>query len=76
MQADKRLVYFDVYARAESIRMLLSHARVQYVDERLDEVKFAQKKEEGELPNGQVPIWVQQGQTFTETRSILRMLGW
>ena len=31
----KKLVYFDGYARAEMLRVLLSHAKVKYEDDRI-----------------------------------------
>ena len=53
-----KLVYFGLYGRAESTRMVLAHAKADYVDERLSKETFIPRKEAGEFPNGQVPVWI------------------
>ena len=35
-----RLIYFDIYGRAEAIRALLFHAKVEYEDVRLNWEEF------------------------------------
>ena len=53
-----KLTYFGLYGRAESLRMVLAHARVNYEDERISGEEFAVRKNAGEFPNAQVPVWV------------------
>ena len=53
----KVLFYFDLYGRGEPIRMLLTHAKVDFVDNRISNEEFAQMREDGRLPSGQVPLW-------------------
>ena len=55
------LYYFDLYGRGEPIRMLLSHAKVEFEDRRLTNEEFAQMRENGSLPSGQVPLWEDDG---------------
>ena len=53
--AKLKLVYFQLYGKAESIRMLLTHAKVPFEDKRLslsDRSEFIRMKESGELPSG------------------------
>jgi len=52
-----KLYYFDLYGRGEPIRMLLNHARVDFEDKRLSNAEFAELRENGTLPSGQVPLW-------------------
>ena len=50
-----KLVYFQLYGKAESIRMLLTHAGVPFEDKRLplsDKSEFNRMKASGELPGG------------------------
>ena len=42
-----RLLYFPVGGRAEPIRMMLNHAKVDFVDERPDFAEVMAKKAEG-----------------------------
>ena len=50
------LVYFDLYGRAEPIRMALWKAGIQYEDKRLSEDKFKMFQKHGQLPFGTLPI--------------------
>ena len=51
-----KLFYFDIYGKAESIRMLLTHSKVQFEDVRIPRADIPQMKESGELEFGQVPM--------------------
>ena len=53
-----KLIYFDIYGKAEPIRMMLHHAKVQFEDVRLADEQFYTMKAAGEFPVGQVPVWV------------------
>ena len=50
-----KLYYFDVYARAEPIRILLNHAKVTFEDVRLTGPEFGALKGEGAFEFGQLP---------------------
>ena len=70
-----KLTYFGLQARAESIRMVLAHAKADYVDEILTQEQFKEQKEAGAFPNGQVPVWTQDGHVYNESLAILRFVG-
>ena len=53
--------------RAEPIRMLLTHAQVDFEDERVSFEAFQQMKAEGQLEFGQLPVlvWPEDGMHMT-----------
>lgn len=69
-----KLYYFDIYGRAESIRFLLSHAKVEYEDVNAGPI-LGELKESGKLDFGQVPMLEQDGKTMVQSWAILRFLG-
>ncbi len=72
-----KLVYFDLYGRAEPIRLLLNHSKVEFEDVRLAREDWPAYKADHseELEWGQVPALTVEGKTLTQTQSILRYLG-
>ena len=70
-----KLIYFPLHARASSMRMLLSHARVEYEDEVISFEEFGKRKSAGEFPNGQVPVFCHEGRVMNESLATLRFLG-
>ena len=71
-----QLLYFDIYGKAEPIRMLLNHAKIAFEDVRLTPEQFREKKEAGEFPSGQVPVWItDSGKKFNQSNAILRALA-
>ena len=70
-----KLIYFPLNARALAHRLLLDHGNVQYEDEVVSFADFGARKAAGEFPNGQVPVWVQDGTYYNESLAILRFLG-
>ena len=52
-----KLTYFGAYARAETIRFLLDHAKVKYEDNRIGFGDLPGLKASGTLEFGQVPIF-------------------
>ena len=57
-----KLTYFGVYARAEPVRMLLAHAKVEFEDERITFEQWGALK--ATMPNGQLPVWEENGKKF------------
>mmetsp|Transcript_18980 Transcript_18980/g.18120 ORF Transcript_18980/g.18120 Transcript_18980/m.18120 type:complete len:95 (+) Transcript_18980:12-296(+) len=71
-----KLYYSDFYARAEVIRMVLSHAKLEYEDIRIDRDELSRLQKEGKkLEFGKIPILEIGGEMYSETQSILRFLG-
>ena len=50
-----KLYYFDLYGRAETVRMILTRAGVAFEDVRMTPEQFGEMKASGKLPHGQVP---------------------
>lgn len=70
-----KLYYFDIYGRAESIRFLLSHAKVEYENVNAGPI-MADLKESGKLEFGQVPMLeTADGHRYVQSWAILRYLG-
>ena len=69
-----KLYYFDIYGRAESIRFLLSHAKVEY--ENVDAGPIMADLKKDKLEFGQVPLLeTADGHSFVQSWAILRYLG-
>ena len=68
-----------MYGKAEAIRMLLSHAKVPFEDKRLsrsDKTEFNSMKKSGELPGGQVPVYIDEnGRTMNQSGALLIYLA-
>ena len=71
--ADWKVMYFPLYARAESTRMALAHAKANWEDERIPGEKWMEIK--ATMPNGQMPALVHGGKTYNESVAILRFVG-
>ena len=46
-----KFIYFPIYARGASIKMLLSHGDVKYEDDQCTFEQFGERKASGEFPN-------------------------
>ena len=69
-----QLIYFDLYAKAEPIRLLLNHAKVAFEDVRMTGNMWAERK--ANIPAGQVPVWItDDGKVYNQSHAILRALG-
>ena len=56
MEAKPKITYFDLFARAEPIRMALWKAGVEFEDNRVAGADFMALKTSGELEFGQLPM--------------------
>lgn len=70
-----RLVYFAVPGRAEACRVALAMSGLEWEDVEIDGQKFAEMRENGELPWGMVPVLQTEKGTLAESSAILRFLG-
>ena len=71
-----KLFYFDIYGRAESIRFLLAHAKVEYENVLINGEVLQKLKAEGKLEFGQVPLFeTEDGKLLVQSWAILRFLG-
>ena len=71
-----KLFYFDLYGRAEGIRMLLHKAGVQFEDVRITREQHAAMKEEGKLEYGQVPMLeLDDGTRLVQGNAIIRYIA-
>jgi glutathione S-transferase len=69
-----KLYYFNIFGRAESIRFLLSHAKVEY--EEVDAGPIMADLKKDKLEFGQVPLLeTADGHRFVQSWAILRYLG-
>ena len=72
-----KLVYFDLYARAEGIRMLLNREKVEFEDVRIKFSDWPQYKKDhsSELEWGQIPVLYHDGKEINQSVPILKYLG-
>ena len=72
-----KLVYFQFYSRAESIRMLCSKANIDYTNEAIDFGEWGSRKESGVYPKGyQMPIWItEDGTPLNQSSAIFRYVA-
>uniref|UniRef100_A0A914UU27 glutathione transferase n=1 Tax=Plectus sambesii TaxID=2011161 RepID=A0A914UU27_9BILA len=69
-----RLIYFPIRARAEAIRLLLAHANVAYVDDRINRADWPKMKDQ--MPLKQVPVLEIDGKMkIAQTTAIMRYLA-
>jgi glutathione S-transferase len=71
-----KLHYFDIYGRAESIRFLLSHAKIKYENVLINNDTLKDLKASGNLEFGQLPMLeTEDGKHLCQSWAILRFLG-
>jgi len=71
-----KVYYFEIYGRAEPIRILLNHAGVEFENICLTMEAFAEfKKDTTKCPFGQLPVLEIDGKFLAQGGSILRYLG-
>ena len=57
-EAKPTLYYFNLHYKADSIRMLLHKAGVDFNDEKIAFADWPEKKASGQFPAGAVPVFV------------------
>eukprot|EP00347_Sterkiella_histriomuscorum_P004698 403359449 len=67
--------YFPGYGRAEAMRMLMSHAGIQYGEQNYNFPDLPELKIAGKIEFGQLPVLEKNGKFYSQTFSILRYLG-
>lgn len=70
-----RLNYFDMHGRGDPIRFLLTHAKVEFEDNRINGEQFVELKAAGKLEFNQVPSLEIDGHILVQSCAILRYLG-
>ena len=71
-----KLYYFDFYGRADPIRMLLTHAKVEFENVILNPETIKELKSSGKLEFGQIPMLeLDDGKCLCQSWAILRYLG-
>merc|ERR1711953_415629 len=68
--SDIKLSYFNARGRAETARLILAHAGVRYIDQRLTGDQFASVK--SRLPYGQLPSLKYDGEVICTSMAIAR----
>lgn len=69
------LTYFDLYGRAEAIRMALTHAKVDWVDNRVTGESWAAFKASSKCANGQIPVLEVGDKAMNQSEAIIRFVG-
>jgi glutathione S-transferase len=70
-----KVFYFDAAGRAESIRLLLKHAKAEFEDVRLKGEEWPAFKESGKLEYKQMPALEMDGKMYVQTDAIMVLLG-
>ena len=72
--APLKLIYFDIPGKAEAIRLCASVGKVDFEDVRISRERFAEMKEQGALPYGQVPaLDVGAGRMLAQSLSLIHI---
>ena len=70
-----KLIYLDGYGRGEQIRLLLTHVKQEFEDQRVSFEEVAKLRESGQLEFGQVPQLEWDGIKYVQSSAILRAIG-
>ena len=72
-----KLVYFDLYGRAEGIRLMLHSAKVEFEDFRVTRADWPQYKKDhaDELEWDQIPVLYHDGKQINQSIPIFKYLG-
>merc|ERR1711934_89686 len=69
------LTYFDLYGKAEAIRMILTHSKTEFTDNRVTGESWQAFKASGKCANGQVPVLEVGDKCLNQSAAILRFIG-
>ena len=69
-----KLVYFQLHGRAEPIRLLCAHKKIEHEDVKFSFEEWGAKKGSGEF-TGQLPQWHNDGEILNQSNAILKMLA-
>eukprot|EP01017_Pseudomicrothorax_dubius_P011616 TRINITY_DN14381_c0_g1_i1.p1 TRINITY_DN14381_c0_g1~~TRINITY_DN14381_c0_g1_i1.p1 ORF type:complete len:213 (+),score=75.48 TRINITY_DN14381_c0_g1_i1:121-759(+) len=72
MESKIKLYYFDLYGRAEIIRLVLRYNNVKYEDYRMSFAEWPELKKTGIAPNDQLPFIEIDGKFYSQSVSIMR----
>ena len=75
MENPIRLVYFNAHGRADAIRMLLAHAKVEYENKIINSEEWMQGDIKKEMALGQAPLMNIDGKSLIQSMAILRFIG-
>ena len=67
------LIYFDLKARGEPIRVALHHAGIDFTDTRVSFADWGALKPS--IPSGALPVIKKDGKCFAESNALLRWAG-
>lgn len=71
-----KLSYFNLYGRAEPIRIMLNYFKVDYEDERVEFKDWpAMKPDAKKVPYGTMPVLSCNGKTYCTSAAILKFIG-
>eukprot|EP00658_Telonema_sp_P-2_P081410 TRINITY_DN8332_c0_g1_i6.p1 TRINITY_DN8332_c0_g1~~TRINITY_DN8332_c0_g1_i6.p1 ORF type:complete len:284 (+),score=59.96 TRINITY_DN8332_c0_g1_i6:173-1024(+) len=70
-----KLTYFASRGRAELIRLTLAAGKIKYEDERISFEEFSQRKEQGKLIYGQLPVFCIDGKQYGQSYAIAKYIA-
>ncbi|CAI2378252.1 unnamed protein product [Moneuplotes crassus] len=71
-----KLYYFDLYGRGEAIRLLLTHAKAEWTEQRISFEEWPEVKTSNKgIKFGQLPVLEKDGKFYAQGGAILRYLG-
>jgi len=73
--ATHRLVYFNIPARAEPIRLAFHIGGIPFEDEKVSFQDFREMKERGDFLFNQLPVLYVNGEQYCQSHAILRYVG-
>ena len=75
VSAGINVAYFNLYGRAEFIRMMCEHAKAQYNDERIEQSDWPALKGSGKYPFGSLPEVTIDGVSMNQSKAAARAVA-